>query len=50
VIVASIDFGLELAMRWAHDECTAAVREAVREAMPCSVFEAWLAPSAREAR
>jgi len=46
VIVASIDSGIELAMRWAHDACAAAVREAV----PWSVFEACLAQSAREAR
>ena len=36
VMVASIDCGFELAMRWAHDKCAAAVREAV----PWSVFEA----------
>lgn len=34
VMVASIDCGLELAMRWAHDKCAAAVRGAV----PWSVF------------
>ncbi|MBX3262430.1 MAG: hypothetical protein KF782_22310 [Labilithrix sp.] len=34
VMVASIDCGLELAMRWAHDRCAAAVRSAV----PWSVF------------
>jgi hypothetical protein len=29
VIVASIDCGLELAMRWAHDKCASAVRAAI---------------------
>jgi hypothetical protein len=37
VIVASIDCGFELAMRWAHDRCAAAVRAAVPWSMaaPC---------------
>lgn len=38
VMVASIDCGFELAMRWAHDKCAAAVREGVT----WSVFEACL--------
>ena len=38
VMVASIDCGFELAMRWAHDKCAAAVRAAV----PWSDFEACL--------
>lgn len=29
VIVASIDCGLELAMRWAHDKCASAVRAGI---------------------
>lgn len=29
VIVASMDCGLELAMRWAHDKCVTAVRAAI---------------------
>jgi hypothetical protein len=36
VMVASIDCGFELAMRWAHDKCANAVRAAV----PWNVFEA----------
>jgi hypothetical protein len=35
VMVASIDCGFELAMRWAHDKCASAVRAAI----PWSVFE-----------
>ena len=39
VMVASIDCGLELAMRWAHDKCASAVRSAV----PWSTFDACIA-------
>lgn len=39
VMMASIDCGFELAMRWAHDKCASAVRAAV----PWSMFEACIA-------
>ena len=45
VMVASIDCGFELAMRWAHDKCAAAVRAAV----PWSSFEDRLARIDRDA-
>lgn len=38
VMVSSMDCGFELAMRWAHDRCAAAVRAAV----PWAAFEARL--------
>lgn len=38
-MMASIDCGLELAMRWAHDKCA----DAVRDAIPWSAIETCLA-------